>query len=121
MNKSTSARIKIVATLLVFAAIALQLWQLFTPLPASLISLAKITFVILIIHAIEGLIAAALILKYKLDPVEKAPNEASALLVDHLPKETLPAVIKAGLYVFFVGTIGLKEVLKGTKVEPIAN
>lgn len=121
MEKSTSSRIKIVATVLVFAAIALQIWQLFTPLPPALISLAKITFVILIIHAVEGLVAAALILKYKTSTAEKTPNEASALLVDHLPDATAPAVIKAGLYVFFVGTIGLKEVIEGTKREPAAS
>ena len=121
MNKSTSSRIKVIATVLIFAAITLQLWQLLTPLPAILIPLAKITLIVLIIHAIEGIIAAALILKYKLNPAEKAPNEASVLLVDHLPTETLPAVIKAGLYVFFVGTIGLKEVLEGTKLEPVEN
>ncbi len=112
-------QIKIGATGVIFLAIALQLWQAFLPIPPFLQPIAKITLFILALHAIEGAIAATLIGFYKLNRTEKASTEASALMVDHLPDSTLMAIVKAGLYVFFVGTVGLKEVIEGTKRQTV--
>ncbi|MEL7330861.1 MAG: hypothetical protein AAFN12_01365 [Cyanobacteria bacterium J06560_2] len=108
-------QIKLIATVLVLGAIALQIWQMLIPLPTVLQPIAKITLIVLAIHAIEGVIAAALILKYRLSDQDPAPTADTALLIDHLPESTPLAVLKAGLYAFFVGTVGLQEVIKGTR------
>ncbi|MGB7486842.1 MAG: hypothetical protein WA901_11670 [Phormidesmis sp.] len=112
-------QIKIGATGVIFGAIALQIWQLLLPLPSFLQPLAKITLFVLALHALEGAIAAVLIGAYKFGKAEKVSSEASALLVDHLPDSAPMAVVKAGLYVFFVGTVGLKEVIEGTRKQPV--
>ncbi len=112
-------QIKIGATGVIFSAVVLQLWQLLLPLPPFLQPLAKVMLFVLAIHVIEGAIAAVLIGVYKLDETEKVSSEASALLVDHLPDSVPMAIIKAGLYVFFVGTVGLKEVIEGTRKQAV--
>jgi len=109
-----SRRAKIISTVLVFAAIALQLWQALTPLPTSLQPLTNITAIILSIHAVEGLISASLILRYRLNGGEIAAHPDN-ILSQKLPENTALAVIKAGLYAFFVGTVGLLEVIEATK------
>ncbi|MEO0767947.1 MAG: hypothetical protein AAFY72_00710 [Cyanobacteria bacterium J06649_4] len=108
------------ATLLVLGAIALQAWHFLTPLPPFLKVIFSITQVALLIHAVEGLIAAILILRYRLrseqpESSESSTEYVSTVLINHLPQNTVLAVAKAGLYVFFVGTVGLLEILKETK------
>ena len=91
----------------------------FVSLPSLLETVAAITQVILLIHAVEGAIAALLILRYKLriagtaDSVQSSTN--SSLLMEKLPDNVVLAVIKAGLYTFFVGTVGLVEVIRETQ------
>ncbi|MFK8184900.1 MAG: hypothetical protein AB8B99_16130 [Phormidesmis sp.] len=108
-----SKRVKVISTALIFGAIILQVWQLFSPLPVYIQPIAKITGVVLIIHAIEGLISAALILRDRLSAEPAASS--NALLIQKLPQNTPLAVLKAGLYAFFVGTVGLLEVIEATK------
>ncbi|MGD1864096.1 MAG: hypothetical protein ACFB0D_06040 [Phormidesmis sp.] len=109
-------QIKVGATGLVLGALVLQLMHWVLELPAPLLVLAKITKVILVIHAVEGLVAAVLIFRYKLRSQDESTSETSSLLLSHLPESLPLAVIKAGLYVFFVGTVGLSEIVKEMKL-----
>lgn len=117
-KKSASSRIKIASTVLILGALVLLGWQLITPLPLSLQFVFKITQVVLIIHAVEGAIAAVLIGLYRSRTLQAEPMSENALLLEKLPENTVLATIKAGLYAFFVGTVGLVEIIKATK--PIA-
>ncbi|MEL7523147.1 MAG: hypothetical protein AAGJ80_16290 [Cyanobacteria bacterium J06553_1] len=124
-KKSASSRIKVASTVLIFGALVLLGWQLITPLPLSLQSVFKVTQVVLIIHAVEGAIAAVLIGLYKLRTAKLSDSQAegqaaqaeSALLLEKLPENTLLAIVKAGLYAFFVGTVGLVEIIDATKAK----
>lgn len=108
-----SKRIKVISTVLVFGAVILQLWTLVGSVPSFLNAAVEVTAVVLAIHAVEGLISALLILRYRLRSDKSAmPN---SLLAEKLPSSTPLAVVKAGLYGFFVGTIGLSEVIEATK------
>ena len=109
-------QIKVGATGLVLGALVLQLMHWVLELPAPLLVLAKITKVILVIHAVEGFVAAVLIFRYKLRSQDESTSETSSLLLSHLPESLPLAVIKAGLYVFFVGTVGLSEIVKEMKL-----
>lgn len=124
MTASTSSsRVKIGATVLIFMAIALNIWQLIAPLPSFLQPIFAVTQVVLVIHAVEGVIAAILIGLYKRrtsNSSETAQTENS-LLMEKLPDNTLLAIIKAGLYAFFVGTVGLVEIIQATKTSPEAS
>lgn len=114
----TSKRIKVVSTVLVLAAVMLQLWGAIASLPPFLRSVANVTAIVLAIHAVEGLISAALILRYRLRGVsgrDLALSQSSAVLAQKLPENTALAILKAGLYAFFVGTVGLVEVIDATK------
>jgi len=114
-NQNVQKQIKIGATLLVLGALVLQGMQMAVTLPVALQVLARITKVILAIHAVEGLVAAVLIFRYKLKSKGSLPNEPSSMLMAHLPESLPLAVLKAGLYVFFVGTVGLSEIIKEMK------
>lgn len=119
-KKPASSQVKIGATVLIFGVIALTIWQLIAPLPASLQPVFAVTQVVLIIHTVEGAIAAILIGLYKFrtgNPSEDTQTENS-LLMEKLPNNTLLAIIKAGLYAFFVGTVGLVEIIQATKTSP---
>lgn len=114
-DAKTSKQVKIVSTGLIFGAVVLQIWQLILPLPLFLQPIVAFTQIVLIIHAVEGIIAAFLIGLYRMRIRDTSISQASSLLIDHLPENTPLAIIKAGLYTFFVGTIGLSEVVKLTK------
>ena len=120
-KKPANSQLKIVATLLIFGAIALTIWQLIAPLPSFLQPVFAFTQVILIIHAVEGAIAAVLIGLYKLrttSNADSAPAQAeNSLLMEKLPDNTVLAIIKGGLYAFFVGTVGLVEIIQATKTS----
>lgn len=118
-NSKSTKRIKIVSTVLIFSAIALQIWQLISPLPAFLQSISSVTQVVLTIHAIEGIAGAILIALYRWRTREKPLQLGNRLLVDHLPQNTPLAILKAGLYAFFIGTVGLLEIVNSTKKEPV--
>ena len=123
-SSAISKRIKVASTVLMFGAITLYAWQRLAPLPAGLRPVFLVAQVAVIAHAIEGAIAAILIFRYRFSP-ERAPegsaqNPSASLLIDHLPESTPRAILKAGLYTFFVGTIGLVEIIKATKAAPAA-
>ena len=120
-NPNVQKRIKVGATLLVLGALVLQLLQWVVLLPAPLQVLVKVTQVILAFHAVEGLVAAVLIFRYKLRPQGGSSGEAGSLLMSHLPESLPMSVLKAGMYIFFVGTVGLVEVIKGVKPVPKEN
>ncbi|MEL7070714.1 MAG: hypothetical protein AAGN15_18925 [Cyanobacteria bacterium J06581_3] len=84
-------------------------------MPVSLQPVLDVTKVLLIIHGIEGAIASVLILRYKLRPQQQLASSAESTLIEHLPESTALSVIKAGLYVFFVGTVGLTEIVRAIK------
>ncbi|MGC1309668.1 MAG: hypothetical protein WA885_20795 [Phormidesmis sp.] len=112
-----SKQIKIVSTVLIFGAIALWIWQLFTPLPPFLQPVFSVVQVVMLIHAVEGAIAAVLVFRYRQRTQgNDLPNQPSSLLTDHLPESTPLAILKGGLYAFFVGTIGLAEVIEASKL-----
>lgn len=119
-KKPASSKVKIGATIIIFVAIALTIWQLIAPLPSVLQPVFAITQVILIIHAVEGAIGAVLIGLYKLrtSNSSEAPQAENSLLMEKLPDNTLLAIIKAGLYALFVGTVGLVEIIQATKTSP---
>ena len=117
MNPAFTKRIKVVSTVLIFSALLLQVWRLIALLPQSLQTLSSITQVVLLIHAVEGIVAAILIFLYRQRDQNDSTYQTSSLLIDHLPESTLPAVVKAGLYAFFVGTVGLSEIVKATQKE----
>ncbi len=112
-------QIKIVSTGLIFGAVVLQIWQFLSPLPQFLQSVASFTLIVLIIHAVEGIIAAFLIGLYRTRSRDVSTSANSSLLTDHLPESTPLAIIKAGLYTFFVGTVGLSEIFKATKKDSV--
>lgn len=115
--------VKTVSTVLVFGATALCVWQALSSLPPFLQPVFSIVRVVLIIHAAEGAIAAVLIFLYQQRPkntlVRDSPEQTKFLLIEHLPSSTPLAIIKAGLYVFFVGTVGLLEIIKAFKQQPV--
>lgn len=123
-SSAISKQIKIASTLLMLGAIALYIWQRLAPLPSVLRPVFLVAQVAAIIHAIEGAIAAILIYRYRFSPEraagEGAANPSASLLIDHLPDNTPRAILKAGLYAFFVGTIGLVEIIKATRSVPAA-
>ncbi len=126
-TQNTQKQIKVGATVLVLGALLLLVLQGLVALPLWLQGLADVTKVVLAIHMVEGLVAAVLIFRYKLRfsyeeasgeasrSQDRSSGEASSLLMDHLPKSLPLAVLKAGLYVFFVGTVGLFEIIKEMK------
>ncbi len=120
-KKPANSQIKIGATLLIFVTIALTIWQSITPLPSALQPFFAVMQVILLIHAVEGAIAAVLIGLYKLRTTSSSdspPAQAeNSLLMEKLPDNTALAIIKAGLYAFFVGTVGLVEIIQATKAS----
>ncbi len=84
--------IKVLSTVLIASAIGLELWNLYaklttTAIPHSLTIIFGIERFAITIHLIEGLVAGAY-----------APS-----------KNKIP--IKTGIYTFFVGTVGLLELL----------
>ncbi|MEM8503739.1 MAG: hypothetical protein AAF716_11375 [Cyanobacteria bacterium P01_D01_bin.1] len=96
-----TAAIKVSAVTVVAAALCLWVWQLVGGLPAALNGVvfgrvSAIANVALIIHAIEAGIATALIFRTGRSP-------------------SLQKILKVGLYVFFVGTIGLLEIVRASK------
>ena len=115
MNSALTKRIKVASTVLISSALLLQAWGLIASLPQPLQTLSSITQIVLLIHAVEGIIAAILIFLYRQRDKTDAAYQTSSLLIDHLPESTLPAVVKSGLYAFFVGTVGLSEIVKATQ------
>ena len=111
-TQNAEKKIKLISTVLVLGAVVLQLIGWVAKLPVFLQVLATITGVILAIHAAEGLIAAVMILRYRLQPQDAPAASESSLLMSHLPENLPLAVLKAGLYVFFVGTVGLVEIIR---------
>ena len=111
-TQNAEKKIKLISTVLVLGAVVLQLIGWVAKLPVFLQVLATITGVILAIHAAEGLIAAVMILRYRLRPQNAIAASESSLLMSHLPESLPLAVLKAGLYVFFVGTVGLVEIIR---------
>ena len=114
-DSKSSKQIKIVSTGLIFGAVVLQIGQLILPLPPFLQSIAAFTLIVLLIHAVEGIIAAFVIGFYRMRIKDSSISQANSLLINHLPENTPLAIIKAGLYTFFVGTIGLSEIFKAAK------
>ncbi len=99
------AATKIGAFTVVTAALCLWVWQLIGDLPVALGGVVfgrviAIANVALIIHAIEAAIAVALTFQGVRSP--KAWK-----------------IIKVGLYVFFVGTVGLFEIIQTSKDDAI--
>ncbi len=88
--------IKVGASVLIAAGVGLCLWQVFAELPAALEKITAIATVAIVIHAIEGLIAAVLTFNMTPSPMT-------------LPAR-LKATVQAYVYVFFVGTVGLWEI-----------
>jgi hypothetical protein len=122
------SRIKVGSTVAISGAIALYIWLAFAPLPDWLNPLVSIVGVVLVIHAVEGAIASVLILRSRLlvdkpllnEPISDKPSsEPQSLLLQHLPNNTLLAVLKAGLYTFFVGTVGLQEIIAATRQQSV--
>ncbi len=107
--------IKVGLTLLIFSAIALQLWNAITPVPPFLQPAIPITKVVLFIHAIEGAIAAFIILRYRQRLANSPQPLPSSLLTEKLPDNTPLAIIKGGLYAFFIGLPGLVEIMQASK------
>jgi hypothetical protein len=99
------AATKISASAVVAAALCLWVWQLVGELPTALGGVVfgrvvAIANVALIIHAIEAAIAAMLTFQGVRSPrVQKT--------------------IKVSLYVFFVGTVGLSEIVRASKDNAI--
>lgn len=90
MKLQTSNIIKVISTVAIASALGLEAWNLSLylqdrSLPSSLNSLFWLASIALIIHAIEGAIAAVKASSRKINP------------------------LTYGVYTFFVGFIGLKE------------
>ena len=103
VSPSQATAIKVAASTSVLAGVGLWLWQLFNQLPTVLDNpfwqrVIAIANAALVIHLIEGIIAAIVTFKV-----------TSSLRV----KKTL----QAGVYVFFVGTIGLQETVKANNTN----
>ncbi len=115
--------VKVISTALIFGAIALCLLHTITLFPPFLESTFSVVQVVLLIHAVEGAIAAVLIFLYRQRPKSTLdsdpPEQPQSLLTEHLPSSTPLAIIKGGLYVFFVGTVGLSEIIKAFNQHPI--
>ena len=107
--------IKIGLTLLVLSAIVLQLWNATTPVPSLLQSAIPITKVVLQIHAVEGAIAAFIVFRYRQRLKNSSQLSPSSLLTEKLPDNTPLAVLKGGLYAFFIGLPGLSEIIQASK------
>ena len=107
--------IKIGLTLLVFSAIVLQSWNALTPVPPFLQPAIPITKVVLFIHAVEGVIAAFLVFRYRQRLSNSSQPLPTSLLTEKLPDNTPLAVIKGGLYAFFIGLPGLSEIMQASK------
>lgn len=124
MTKLTSDKaVKVISTGLIVGAIALCLLHPIIPFSSFLESVFSVVQVVLLIHAVEGAIAALLIFLYQQRPKSTlnsdSPEQAKSLLSEHLPSSTPLAIIKGGLYVFFVGTVGLSEIIKAFKQQPV--
>ncbi|MGB3300193.1 MAG: hypothetical protein WBA76_18175 [Phormidesmis sp.] len=118
-KSALSSRVKIVSTVLVFGGMVLCVWQALATLPPFLQPVFSVVQVALFIHGVEGAIAAILIFLYW-QRIQKffesdLPNQTSFLLTDHLPTNLPLAVVKSGLHTFFVGTVGLLEVVKAVR------
>jgi hypothetical protein len=103
------------ALLLQGGAILLQSQTTFSTFPPVIQILLKIIPVVLVIHTLEGLVSALLIFLYRQRTTPNDAAQPASILVDHLPDNNFLAVLKAGLYVFFVGTVGLAEVYEATR------
>ena len=116
-NQSTKADklLKIGLMLLIFGAIALQVWNAIIPAPPFLQPAIPITKVALFIHAVEGAIAAFLIFRYRQSLKNSSQPLPPSLLTEKLPDNTPLAVIKGGLYAFFIGLPGLSEIIQAYK------
>ncbi len=114
-----TSQIKKVSTVAMLGAIALVGWQTLAPLPPFLNSLFPIVSVVLIIHGVEAVIGAALILLNRLSSSNQSNEPSQSILIEHLPQNTPLAVLKAGLYTFFVGTVGLSEIITATRAEQL--
>ena len=117
MTKPASDKaVKVISTGLISGAIALCLLHPIIPFPPFLESAFSVVQVVLLIHAVEGVIAAVLIFLYRQRPKSALDSDSleqtRSLLTEHLPSSTPLAMIKGGLYVFFVGTVGLSEIIK---------
>lgn len=110
-------RIKLGLTLLVFSAITLQLWNAITPVRPFLQPAIPITKTVLLIHAVEGLIGAFLIFRYRQRLENNPQSQASSLLTEKLPDNTPLAILKGSLYVFFIGAPAFSEVMKAVKQD----
>ncbi len=117
LSDQIKSQIKKISTVAMLGAIALVGWHAIAPLPTVLNSIFPVVCVILAIHGIEGLIGAALILLNRLSATDNPPNSAQSILIEHLPNNTPLAVLKAGLYTFFVGTVGLSEIITATRTD----
>jgi hypothetical protein len=114
-KSALQSQIKIVSTVVISGAIALSLWHAVAPLPALLNMIFPVGCVILAIHGVEGAIAAVFILLYRLSSKDNPSSQSPSMLIDHLPNNTPLAIVKAGLYTFFVGTVGLSEIITATR------
>lgn len=94
MNPNTAKLIKITSTILITGALGLELWNIYllsnnAILPAKIKPFFWIGSVALVAHGIEGLIAGFQARDRNLNP------------------------IAYGIYTFFVGFVGLKELSEG--------
>ncbi len=115
-KSAASSRVKIVSTVLIFSAVILWVGHAVVAFPTFLESMFSVTQVVLLIHAVEGAIAAILIFLYrqrlKANPESNLSEQPKSLLTEHLPNNTPLAIVKGSLYTFFVGTVGLLEIIK---------
>jgi hypothetical protein len=114
-KSALKSQIKIVSTVAMLVAIALSLWHTVAPLPALLNTVFPVVCVVLVIHGVEGAIASFLILLNRLSSKNNPSSQPQSILIDHLPNNTPLAILKAGLYTFFVGTVGLSEIITATR------
>lgn len=118
-KSALSSRVKIVSTVLIFGAIILCVWQALATLPPFLQPVFSVVQVVLMIHGVEGAITAILIFLYwqriQNSFENDSPKQTSFSLTEHLPNNLPLAVVKGGLYTFFVGTVGLLEVVKAVR------
>ena len=90
MNPNTAKLIKITSTILITSALGLELWNIYllsnnAVLPANIKPFFWIGTVALVAHAVEGIMAAVRVRDRHQNP------------------------ITYGIYTFFVGFVGLKE------------
>ena len=111
-----NSRVKVISTVLIFSAVILWIGHALVVFPAFLESVFSVTQVVLLIHAVEGAIAAVFIFFYcqrlKANPERNLPEQPKFLLTEHLPNNMPLAMVKGGVYTFFVGTVGLLEIIK---------